>query len=354
MGPSTRAFLRRTALTTLKTAGLFHLVKNSAWRQERLLILCYHGVAFEDENQWRPLLYIDLKMLERRLEILQKGGYTVLPLDEAVKRLFQKNLPPHSVVLTFDDGTYDFYKLAYPLLKSFGFPVTVYLTTYYSDHQYPIFGLTCSYLLWKARNLGNVKLEGFGIKDPVDLRSEPARQVAENQLAQWVEGLSVTGEQKNQVARSLAQQLGIDYRALCQKRLLHLMNEEEVRQLAKEGVDFQLHTHRHRMPQNEVLFVKEIRENRDRIVNATGRPADHFCYPSGAYRPEYYSWLAQEGVVSATTCDTGMAHSSDNPLLLHRVVDTSGRSELDFEGWATGVSQFISSGKKAPKAYKGD
>src|SRR5579864_2479101 len=187
MGPSTRAFLRRTTLTTLKTAGLFHLVKNSAWRRERLLILCYHGVALEDENQWRPFLYIDLKTLEDRLEILRKGGYTVLPLDEAVKRLFQKDLPAHSVVLTFDDGTYDFYKLAYPVIKRFGFPVTVYLTTYYSDHQYPIFGLTCSYLLWKARNLGTVELEGFGIKDPVDLRSEPARQAAENQWVEWVE-----------------------------------------------------------------------------------------------------------------------------------------------------------------------
>jgi len=148
--------------------------------------------------------------------------------------------------------------------------------------------------------------------------------------------------------------LGVDYQDLCRKRLLHLMNEEEVRQLAKDGVDFQLHTHRHRMPQKEELFLREIRENRVRIIKATGRAAKHFCYPSGAYRPEYYSWLAQEGVVSATTCDTGIAHFSDNPLLLHRLVDTSGRSELEFEGWATGVSQFISSGKKAPKAYRAD
>ena len=352
MGPSTRTFLRHTALTTLKTAGLFHLVKNSAWRRQRLLILCYHGVALENENQWRPYLYIDLRTLERRLEILQKGGYTVLPLDEAVTRLFREDLPPHSVVLTFDDGTYDFYKLAYPLVKNFSFPVTVYLTTYYSDHQHPIFGLMVSYLLWKAQHMGYVTLDEFGIKEPANLVWEPARQLAEKQIIQWADNLNITGDEKDQIAGRLAQRLGIEYQDLCRKRILHLMNDQEVRHLASQGVDFQLHTHRHRTPRNEELFLREIQENRARIVSATRRPAKHFCYPSGAYHPEFFNWLAGEGVISATTCDTGIAHHSDNPLLLHRLVDTSGRTDLEFEGWLTGASQFISSGKKAPLAYR--
>lgn len=354
MGPSTRSFLRRTALASLKEAGLFHFVKNSRWRQKRLLILCYHGVAMEDENQWRPHLYIDLQTLERRLQILRIGGYTVLPLEQGLKRLFEKSLPPHSVVLTFDDGTYDFHKLAYPLLKSFGFPVTVYLTTYYSEHQHPTFGPLVSYLLWKARNMGVVTLEEFGMKHPVDLGSELARQGAEKQIIQWADKLNITGDDKDHIAWRLAELLAIDYQDICRKRILHLMNEQEVRQLASEGVDFQLHTHRHRVPRSEDLFLREIRENRARIMSATGRPADHFCYPSGAYRPEFCSWLSQEGVISATTCDTGIAHISSNPLLLPRLVDTSGRTDLEFEGWLTGASQFISSGKKAPLAYRLD
>ena len=89
-------------------------------------------------------------------------------------------------------------------------------------------------------------------------------------------------------------------------------------------------------------------------VSATGRPAHHFCYPSGAYRPEFLSWLSEEGIVSATTCDTGIAGPENNPLLLHRLVDTSGRNDLEFEGWASGVSQFVSSRKRAPLAYVPD
>ena len=37
------------------------------------------------------------------------------------------------------------------MLQQFGFPATVYLTTYYSDYGKPIFGLLCSYVLWRAR-----------------------------------------------------------------------------------------------------------------------------------------------------------------------------------------------------------
>jgi peptidoglycan/xylan/chitin deacetylase (PgdA/CDA1 family) len=308
----------------------------------------------EDENQWRPYLYIDLQTLERRLQILRDGGYTVLPLEEALKRLFEKTLPPHSVVLTFDDGTYDFYKLAYPLLKSFGFPVTVYLTTYYSDHQHPTFGPMVSYLLWKTRYLGMVTLDEFGINLPLDLRSETARQAAEKQIIESADNLNITGDEKDHIACRLAQRLGIDYQDMCRKRILHLMNEQEVRQLASEGVDFQLHTHRHWAPRSEDLFLREIRENRVRIMSATGRPGRHFCYPSGEYRPEFCSWLSREDVISATTCDTGIADASSNPLLLPRLVDTSGRTDLEFEGWLTGASQFISSGKKALLAYRPD
>jgi peptidoglycan/xylan/chitin deacetylase (PgdA/CDA1 family) len=125
--------LRGTALTILKRCGSFSLVKESRWRQQKLLILCYHGVSVEDEEQWRPSLYMSPRQLERRLEILREGEYTVLPLAEALERLYRKDLPPRSVALTFDDGGYDFYKQAWPRLRQHRFHATVYLTSYYGD-----------------------------------------------------------------------------------------------------------------------------------------------------------------------------------------------------------------------------
>ena len=47
--------VKLAALRVLRGSGIFSLVKNSRWRQQRLLILCYHGTSLEDEHLWRPM-----------------------------------------------------------------------------------------------------------------------------------------------------------------------------------------------------------------------------------------------------------------------------------------------------------
>jgi peptidoglycan/xylan/chitin deacetylase (PgdA/CDA1 family) len=348
-----RKLLRRVALGTLKSCGAFSIARESSWRRQRLLILCYHGISLDDEHQWRPFLYISPLQLDRRLEILRDGKYNVLPLALALERLYRGDLPPRSVALTFDDGTYDFSAQAYPRLQKHGFPVTVYLTTYYSDLQRPVFSLMCSYMMWKAQNR-DVELREFGIEGRGVLHLAESRQKALNELLQWVNARDLNGKQKDQVASNLADRLGLDYKHLRQKRILQLLNPVEVRQLSAAGVDFQLHTHRHRTPFDEGAFRQEINDNRARIAAAAGDAKTHFCYPSGAYRPEFLPWLAREGIVSATTCDTGLATPQSHPLLLPRLVDTTGRTELDFESWLSGVAHFLSTHKRARLAYSAD
>jgi peptidoglycan/xylan/chitin deacetylase (PgdA/CDA1 family) len=349
-----RRSLRRAGLTILKSCGAFQLVQGSGWRRQRLLILCFHGISLEDEHEWRPYLYIRPQQFDRRIEILQRGKYAVLPLGEALERLYHGDLPERSVVLTFDDGTYDFYAQAYPRLKQAGFPVTVYLTTYYNALEVPVFSLVCSYMMWKAHALGAADLREFGLQGMVDLNSPDARQKASDQVVAWVDMQNLTGAQKNEIAARVARKLGIDYGQLLGKRILQLMNRREVQELAGAGADFQLHTHRHRTPLKEELFRAEIAENKNRIVEVTGTAPKHFCYPSGAYRPEFAAWLKSENIASAVTCDTGIAAPEINPLLLPRLVDTSGRSDLEFESWVNGIGHFISARKKARLAYAGD
>jgi peptidoglycan/xylan/chitin deacetylase (PgdA/CDA1 family) len=343
--------IKRGALGLLRGAGVFDRVATSRWRQERLLILCYHGVALEDEHLWRPALYIPIELLERRLELLETMRCSVLPLSEALMRLRSRDLPPRSVTLTFDDGTFDFYKQAYPLLKKHGFPVTVYQTTYYLDHEIPVFNLICSYLLWKRREERSVEARDLGFAQPLDLRTEHRRHQVVCRLIELSEHEQLTGEQKNELAGRLAAILGLDYAAVSAKRILQLMNAQELAEVGRNGVDVQLHTHRHRNPNEETAFRQEIAENRNRIRAFTGREASHFCYPSGVYRREFIGWLEKEKIVSATTCDAGLASRHDNPYLLPRFVDTSGRTQLEFESWVSGVGFLVSMNRAASQRY---
>lgn len=333
--------IRRAALQALRGLGLFRLARESRWRRQRLLILCFHGVSQFDEHLWRPALYIEPARLEQRLEMLKQGQHNVLLLEDALQQLSSGNLPPRSVALTFDDGMSDFYTRAFPLLKRHDFPATVYQTTYYIQHAIPVFNLICSYMLWKRRGELLELGKEVGLAPAMDLRTESSRTAVGRKLIEAAERNNLSGPQKNELAARLAAVLDIDYTHLQASRVLQLMNAREIAELSAQGVGFQLHTHRHRVPVDETLFRQEIRENRSRLQAITGREPTHFCYPSGVYDSRLLPWLAEEGILSATTCDPGLATAHTNLLLLPRFVDTTGRSTVEFEAWLTGLGEWV-------------
>jgi hypothetical protein len=121
------------------------------------------------------------------------------------------------------------------------------------------------------------------------------------------------------------------------------MHPDEIAALDPTIVDVQLHTHRHRVPEEKALFVREIVENRRALGECgldTGRRT-HFCYPSGVYRPAFLPWLAEAGITSAVTTDPGLASRRHPPLLLPRFVDTGTTSAVEFEGWTSGLRQVL-------------
>lgn len=333
--------LKRLKLFTLQAAenlGVASLVSRSAWRRKRLLVLCYHGVSLEDEHIWNPSLYVSPNLLCDRLSFLRRAGCTVLPLGEALSRLYDGSLPARSVALTFDDGTHDFYRQAFPLLKEFSFPATLYLTTAYCEYNRPVFDLMCGYLMWRGR--GQTLTMPEVLHEPVPLTGE-GRARAERAFKGHVRRNSASEPQKDQLLASLAAALDIDYAELCKKRLLHLVNLDEARQLAEGGVDIQLHTHNHRVSMREDRFQREIAENRARIEQVSQADLKHFCYPSGYYKPEFLPWLRAQGIDSATTCEPGLATSKSDALLLPRLVDSTELTWSEFGGWVSGVAALL-------------
>lgn len=336
--PGTLKVMKRATLGLLRSSGVSGAVGGSAWRRRRLLILAYHSIPLADEHLWHGAQFMQAHVFRARMQLLKAYGCSVLPLDEAVSRLQADTLPEKAVVITFDDGTVDFYTRAFPVLQEFNFPVTLYLTTFYSHYNRPVFDLMSSYLMWKARDrvLDLSKLLGRG--PAIDLRAERSRQTAWSELADFAREHKLKAPQKDDLLAALAGQLELDYDSLLRQRFLHNVSDEEVRELAAKGVDIQLHSHRHRTPVDRSLFLREIEDNRQSIRRLTGRDPSHYCYPSGVTNPLFLPWLKEAGVVSATTCESGLASRADDPLLLPRMLDTATLSSVEFGGWLTGVS----------------
>lgn len=332
--------VKLTALRAARRMGFYAIARKSRWRGQRLLILCYHGISLADEHCWNPELYIPGDLLERRLVTIRKQGYTVLPLDEALQRLYTDALPPQSICLTFDDGFHDFAAAAYPLLQKYSMPATVYLTTFYSGYHRPIFDLMCSYLLWKARartlEAGLFSTDGGAVA----LAERSSRQRLSGILVRLANKNNYCAEQRDEFLRRLATHLEINYDALLASRILQIMRASELADLDPGLVQVELHTHRHRVPLDIALFRREIHQNRNYIRDATFGRMDpcHFCYPSGVSSPIFLPWLRELGIRSATTCRPGLASRADDPLLLPRFLDTSGVSNDEFDSWLTGLA----------------
>ncbi len=337
-------YLKKSALSIMKAVSLFGIVSRTHWRNSRLLILGYHGISFEDEHEWDPSYFVTRELLGQRLQWLKTEDFSVLDLDTAIGALSSGELPERSVVLTFDDGFYNFYKLGHPLLAAYGVPSTVYLTTYYSEDNRPVLGVTASYILWKQRTRTVLLTAVPEFSRRVELSKRETRNAVVTALQAHAASARMGADEKHTLLRSLASDVGFDFDRFCESRLLNLMTPAEAREISEAGVDIQLHTHRHRTPMDETLFRREIVDNRTRIEDITGRRLRHFCYPSGVYDPGFLPWLRDLGITSAVTCDPGICSRHNNPLLLPRFLDTSTVSRTDFESWATGILPLIYGG----------
>ncbi len=330
-----RSVIKRAALGSLRLSGAFAASARSSRRRDSLLILCYHGISLRDEHVWEPSLYLSAARFRQRLEALRTSRVEVLPLEEGLSRLHAGSLPPRAAVITFDDGFFDFYKLALPLLREFALPATLYLSTHYCDYRLPIFNLVIPYMLWKSGRT-TVDWEEAGLP-PTPVGTYLERLRATRTLSQFAASRQLDTRGQDDLARRFAAHLGMDYDDLLQARLFQLVTPEEAALTSRAGVDIQLHTHRHRTPGDHSLFVREIRDNRNRIRDFTGREAVHFCYPSGEYAPEFLPWLRELGVRSATTCEAGLASPHSDPLLLPRMLDGEQVAPVEFEAWLCGI-----------------
>lgn len=116
---------------------LKHRIKNTAYflvnvfsfffPSPKASILMYHSI---DNNG--VLFTVTTEDLEKQLIFLKKEKYNVIKLAELVEKLRNKEkIPSKTIVLTFDDAYRDNHLNAFPLLKKYNLPATVFIPTAY-------------------------------------------------------------------------------------------------------------------------------------------------------------------------------------------------------------------------------
>lgn len=334
--------LRSILFRLARMAGLFAL---SRWLcRHQQLILCYHAFAYEDEHLFRPQQYMQPERFAARLNLLHRQGYKVIPLSEAVTRLQRKTSCLREVVITIDDGFTSVYRFALPELSERKLPATLYLTTYYVLFDRPVFSLALQYILWKSRCQSiNLDLRAWGWPATwhLDLKAPHAAEAVDALVTEAMQLLDE--DERERFLHFVGDSVGVSLVQQTSDRRFHLVTPAMARALLADGIELQLHTHRHRYPFDSDLLLREIDDNR-RVLTLLGMPAaTHLCYPSGEWREDTFAILHTLGIQSATTCLPGLNSSDTHPLALRRFLDADDVDEVEFDAEISGFKHLLRS-----------
>ena len=106
--------------------SIFLITNNAVYAEEIIIpILAYHNFTKDEGSSYD----MNIVEFEKQMDYLAAHNYSVISLSELLKGLKTGQLPPKSIVITIDDGFKSTYTLAYPVLKKYNFPATLFLYT---------------------------------------------------------------------------------------------------------------------------------------------------------------------------------------------------------------------------------
>src|SRR6059058_2415047 len=91
------------------------------------IIFCYHLLV--DKVRY-PGTEITPAVFEAQMKELKDRGITVISMQDLLAwKKGEKNIPPRSAVVSFDDGWKSQYEVAWPIMKKYGYPFTMFIYT---------------------------------------------------------------------------------------------------------------------------------------------------------------------------------------------------------------------------------
>jgi len=95
-------------------------------------VLCYHNfkvTKIKVNGKEIPNPYsITPENFEKQMKYLKNNGYNVISMKNFIDYMYDKSeIPEKAVLITIDDGYKNIYEYAYPILKKYKFPATIYI-----------------------------------------------------------------------------------------------------------------------------------------------------------------------------------------------------------------------------------
>jgi peptidoglycan/xylan/chitin deacetylase (PgdA/CDA1 family) len=302
--------MKQTVLNLMRTTGLFAPFRLA--NRSKALIVVYHRFS---ENGDR--LATSARALREQLEYL-KTYYRILPLSEVASYFREgKKLPSRVAAITVDDGYRDFFEIAFPILREYEVPASVFVATDFIDQRTWLWTDKLRYLTSRA---ATETLEAT-INDRalrIALGDTESRLVAASVVNSELK--QIPDEAKEDMITRIASSLNVPLPYVPPGEFSPL-TWEQVREMDAAGVEVGSHTMTHPILTNisRDRLRRELNESRFRLEEVLCRNVDLFCYPNGDYDPMVSEEVKRAGYTCAVTSRHGLNNRDANPLALRRI-----------------------------------
>jgi peptidoglycan/xylan/chitin deacetylase (PgdA/CDA1 family) len=274
MGTSAKTALKDRLKAFLYHAGIATLWGRRASR-DALTIVMFHRVLPQGDPRSQsadPDYTVDLAVFESFLTFLEKHFQPVSLAQVEAALAGVDALPPHALLVTFDDGWEDTARHAAPALARRGMPSLLFVTSG---------ALECEHTLWRdtAAILARAGL--------LPSEGEPA--------AAGLEKLPAT--RRHEILAEALAHAGDTVRPL-------MMRPADVTAVLRQGMAIGAHGVSHTPLTASDDAGKELRQSKNELERRTGVPVLSFAYPHGRYDPAILQQTLASGYRLAFTSDS--------------------------------------------------
>ncbi len=311
--------ITRNALLALHASGMHRLSPSSLAGVGAIFML--HRVREADGKAFAPnrLLEVTPAFLEATINHVRELGLVCVSLDDAVRRLKEKDFSQRFAVFTLDDGYKDNLTVAAPIFERLRVPFTVYLATGLPDGTAELWWVALERVIARAQRL---RVRFASGQEKFDTSTIAGKLMCWNRVYWRLRSL---GEEAMRTeVRRLAAEHRVDIAAITRELA---MSWDELRALAANPfASIEAHTADHfslaRI--SEARARREIAHGVERHEAELGRRPMHFSYPYGdaaSAGAREFAFARDFGFSSATTTRKGLiqAEHANHPMRLPRL-----------------------------------
>lgn len=273
-------------------------------------IINFHGVRKHNESIFNNR-HIPITEFEKIIAYL-KENFEIVSLSEIFKIHREKRtLSKKTIAITFDDGYFNNFEHALPILKKYNSPATFYIISK---------GLTQKdFIVWpdaidliKKYNKTALTVNGHTFSPPTYINI--------NVKSELINYLKTTGNQ----AESLAQSI-FNGEAKKQvenlKELMSLIDSESIKRYISEPLlEFGSHTHSHFCLEylDKTVLIEELKRSKELIETITNRRVISLAFPDGSYNSDTLAEAERLGYTNLVAVDYHFNENNKIPNLLSR------------------------------------